>query len=78
MDIFYLPSIQAGHIYCCSSEASIADRILKWLATSCPCEDSKPDFSQQPGSTRLSGRFNPLAEAGVLDLSAKQAYILGL
>ena len=26
--------------------------------------DSNPDLSQQPGSTRLSGRFNPIAEIG--------------
>ena len=47
----------------------------KRLITSCRCRDSNLDLSQQPGSTRLSRRLNPSAEAEVLNPYTKQDYI---
>ena len=38
--------------------------------------DSNPDLSQQPGSTRLSGRLNPPPEGSVLNPSTKQAHFM--
>ena len=43
------------------------------LETSCHRGDSYPYLSQQPGSTRLSGRFNPSVETNAFNPSAKQA-----
>ena len=53
------------------SVASAADGIQK---ESCLRGDSNPDFSQQSGSTRLSGSFNTPAVTNVLNPSTKQAH----
>ena len=44
------------------------------LKQGCLRKDSNPNLSQQPGSTRLSGRFNPPAKTGVFKPSTKQAH----
>ena len=57
------------------SVLSAADRIKeKVLKSSCLRGDSSPNLSQQSGSTRLSGNFNPPAETSVLNPSTKQAH----
>ena len=49
------------------SVASAADGIQKEDYNKLPPWDSNPDPSKQPGSTPLSGRFNPRVKAIVLN-----------
>ena len=57
------------------SVGSAAERIQKEAEKpSCLPGDLNTDLSQQPGSTRLSGRFNTPAVASVLNPSTKQAH----
>ena len=56
-DMIYQPWIHTGHIKCRSQLIGSWKR----LTTSWPRGDSNIDRSQLPGSTCLSGRFNPAA-----------------